>query len=63
MDVNLEHIESMMEPKWIHFGRRRSLPVSEKALERIMKDKEQFDAKVESLGGNSPVEEVKQVSN
>ncbi|KFY47414.1 hypothetical protein V495_01964 [Pseudogymnoascus sp. VKM F-4514 (FW-929)] len=33
MDVSLENIKGVMEPKWAHFGRNKNLETSEKVLE------------------------------
>jgi thiamine pyrophosphokinase len=37
MDVSLENLKQAMEPKWAHFGRRKTLETSEKAFE-MMRD-------------------------
>lgn len=36
MDVSLENLKQAIEPKWAHFGRRKTLKTSERAFE-IMK--------------------------
>ncbi|CAF9906428.1 mitochondrial 37S ribosomal protein rsm10 [Imshaugia aleurites] len=33
MDVSLENLKQAMEPKWAHFGRRKTLETSERAFE------------------------------
>lgn len=38
MDVSLENLKQAMEPKWAHFGRRKTLETSERAFE-MMKGK------------------------
>ncbi len=35
MDVSLENMKRSMEPKWAHFGRRKTLETSEKAYEMM----------------------------
>lgn len=35
MDVSLENLRQAMEPKWAHFGRRKTLETSEKAYEMM----------------------------
>lgn len=35
MDVSLENLKSSLDPKWAHFGRRKTLETSEKAYEMI----------------------------
>ena len=35
MDVSLENLKQAMEPKWAHFGRRKTLETSERALEMM----------------------------
>ncbi len=37
MDVSLENLKQAMEPRWAHFGRRKTLETSERAME-MMKD-------------------------
>ena len=37
MDVSLENLKQAMEPKWAHFGRRKTLETSERAFE-MMRD-------------------------
>lgn len=37
MDVSLENLKQAMQPKWAHFGRRKTLETSERAYE-MMKD-------------------------
>lgn len=46
MDVSLENLKQAMEPKWAHFGRRKTLETSEKAFE-MMRD-EAFQRTVEA---------------
>ena len=35
MDVSLENLKQAMEPKWAHFGRRKTLETSERAFEMM----------------------------
>ena len=35
MDVSLENLKQTMEPKWAHFGRRKTLETSERAYEMM----------------------------
>ena len=46
MDVSLENLKQAMQPKWAHFGRRKTLGTSERAYE-MMKDQ----AFQQALGG------------
>ncbi|KFY39403.1 hypothetical protein V494_04005 [Pseudogymnoascus sp. VKM F-4513 (FW-928)] len=39
MDVSLENLKSVMEPKWAHFGRNKNLQTSEKVLEVMNSEK------------------------
>lgn len=38
MDVSLENLKKVLEPKWAHFGRKKNLDTSEKAMEIINSD-------------------------
>ncbi|KAI9817276.1 MAG: Tryptophan--tRNA ligase, mitochondrial [Thelocarpon impressellum] len=35
MDVSLENLKHVMEPKWAHFGRKKNLETSEKVMEML----------------------------
>ena len=35
MDVNLENLKQAIEPKWAHFGRKKNLDTSEKAMKML----------------------------
>ncbi len=35
MDVSLENLKQAMQPKWAHFGRRKTLETSERAYEMM----------------------------
>ncbi|KAH0565798.1 mitochondrial 37S ribosomal protein rsm10 [Trichoglossum hirsutum] len=35
MDVSLENLKHVLEPKWAHFGRKRNLETSEKVMEMM----------------------------
>jgi len=35
MDVSLENLKLAMEPRWAHFGRRKTLATSERAYEMM----------------------------
>ena len=35
MDVNLENLKQVIEPKWAHFGRKKNLDTSEKVMEML----------------------------
>ena len=35
MDVSLENLKLAMEPKWVHFGRRKTLETSQRAFEMM----------------------------
>lgn len=39
MDVSLENLKQVLEPKWAHFGRRKSLETSERVLEMMRSEK------------------------
>ena len=38
MDVSLENLKDILEPKWAHFGRKKNLETSEKVTELMNKD-------------------------
>lgn len=50
MDVSLENLKRTMEPKWAHFGRRKTLETSERAYE--MMRAESFQQSVEAPASN-----------
>jgi hypothetical protein len=50
MDVSLENLKNVMEPKWAHFGRNRNLETSEKVLELMNSEKYRLAAT-----GNAPM--------
>lgn len=50
MDVNMENIKSVMEPKWVHFGRSKERDTSEKVMELMNSEKFKLAA-----GGNAPM--------
>lgn len=35
MDVSLENMKRVLEPKWAHFGRKKNLDTSEKVMEMM----------------------------
>lgn len=35
MDVSLENVKQVLDPKWAHFGRKKSLETSEKVMEML----------------------------
>jgi len=39
MDVSLENIENVMEPRWAHFGRKKTLKTSQKVMELMNSEK------------------------
>ncbi|MCJ1406441.1 mitochondrial 37S ribosomal protein rsm10 [Ptychographa xylographoides] len=39
MDVSLENLKQVMEPKWAHFGRKKNLDTSEKVMEMLNSDR------------------------
>lgn len=39
MDVSLENMKHVLEPKWAHFGRKKNLDTSEKVMEMMTSDK------------------------
>lgn len=39
MDVSLENLKSVIEPKWAHFGRKKTLETSEKVMELMNSEK------------------------
>ena len=39
MDVSLENLKNVLEPKWAHFGRRKNLETSEMVYEMMQSDK------------------------
>lgn len=51
MDVSLKNLKQAIEPKWAHFGRRKTLETSEKALE-MMRD-EAFQRTVDAPSMNA----------
>lgn len=50
MDVSLENLKGVIEPKWAHFGRNKSLRTSEKVLEIMNSEKYKLAA-----SGNAPM--------
>ncbi|MCJ1386780.1 mitochondrial 37S ribosomal protein rsm10 [Xylographa soralifera] len=38
MDVSLENLKQVLEPKWAHFGRKKNLDTSEKVMEMMKSD-------------------------
>ncbi len=38
MDVSLENLKNVLEPKWAHFGRRRNLETSERVFEMMRRE-------------------------
>lgn len=43
MDVSLENLKQAMEPRWAHFGRRKTLETSERAYEMMQDEVFQKD--------------------
>ncbi|MCJ1404463.1 mitochondrial 37S ribosomal protein rsm10 [Xylographa trunciseda] len=39
MDVSLENLKQVLEPKWAHFGRKKNLDTSEKVMEMMNSDR------------------------
>lgn len=39
MDVSLENLSQIIEPKWAHFGRKKTLKTSEKVMEMMNTEK------------------------
>lgn len=39
MDVSLENLKNVLEPKWAHFGRRKNLETSEKVYEMMKSER------------------------
>lgn len=39
MDVSLQNMKHVLEPKWAHFGRRKNLETSEKVFQLMSKEK------------------------
>jgi hypothetical protein len=39
MDISLENLKGDMEPKWAHFGRKKTLQTSEKVMELMNSEK------------------------
>ncbi|MCJ1307885.1 Tryptophan--tRNA ligase, mitochondrial [Agyrium rufum] len=39
MDVSLENLREVLEPKWAHFGRKKTLGTSEKVMEMLNSDR------------------------
>lgn len=35
MDVSLENLKQVLEPKWAHFGRKKNLDTSEKVVDML----------------------------
>lgn len=50
MDVSLENLKSVMEPKWAHFGRKKNMETAEKVLEMMNTEKYRLAAT-----GNAPM--------
>ncbi|OBT78546.1 hypothetical protein VF21_01011 [Pseudogymnoascus sp. 05NY08] len=50
MDVSLENLKNVMEPKWAHFGRNKTPETSEKVLEMMNSEKYRLAAT-----GNAPM--------
>ncbi len=46
MDVSLETVKANLEPKWVHFGRKKNLETSEKVMEILNSQK--FKASTDS---------------
>lgn len=38
MDVSLQNMKRVLEPKWAHFGRRKTVETSEKVFELMSKE-------------------------
>ena len=38
MDVSLENLKQVLEPKWAHVGRKMNLETSEKVMEMMQSD-------------------------
>lgn len=39
MDVSLENLKQVLEPKWAHFGRKKNLDTSEKVVEMLSSER------------------------
>ncbi len=39
MDVSLENLKQVLEPKWAHFGRKKNLGTSEKVVEMLSSER------------------------
>lgn len=39
MDVSLQNMKHVLEPKWAHFGRRKNLETSEKVFQLMSNEK------------------------
>lgn len=39
MDVSLQNMKRVLEPKWAHFGRRKNVETSEKVFQLMSKEK------------------------
>lgn len=39
MDVSLENLKRVLEPKWAHFGRKKNSDTSEKVMEMLNSDR------------------------
>ena len=51
MDVSLENMRNVLEPKWAHFGRRKNLETSERVYEMMKSEKFRYtsDAPLRSV--------------
>ena len=43
MDVSLENLKADLEPKWAHFGRKKTLVTSEKVMELMKSTRFQYN--------------------
>jgi small subunit ribosomal protein S10 len=50
MDVSLENLTNVIEPKWAHFGRKKTLKTSEKVMELMNSEKFR-----QASSGNAPM--------
>jgi hypothetical protein len=39
MDVSLENVKKLLDPRWAHFGRKRNLETSEKVMEFLGRER------------------------
>ena len=54
MDVSLENVKKVLDPRWAHFGRKRNLQTSEKVMEFLGKERE-LDGEEEVRKGKEKV--------